>query len=376
MKKKIFYWAPFLSKIATEKAVINSASNFSKYNKKYETFVINSIGEFNEYKDKINIINLNNFNLKKMLPSTGFFLTRFSYIIIFFFTFIKLKKILLKEQPDFLIIHLLTPIPLIINFFFKLKTKIILRVSGLPQLNIFRKFFWKLMLKKIHLVTCPTENTKYFLQENKITSSDKIFVLKDPIISVKNINENVKKFQLNHNETKDKYIVSVGRLTKQKNFHFLIQSFKKINKDFTNLKLKIYGDGEEREKLNQMINSLQLNSKVFLENYTKNIYNEIAKSELFVLSSLWEDPGFVLIEAAYLRKTIVSTNCVSGPKDFFKNLNYPYVLKNINDIDEFAELMKNALLNKESKNFKYKLFKQTKDYTIFAHCKKLSEILK
>ena len=156
MKKSIYYWSPFLNKIATIKAVINSAYSMNRYSQNYNCSIINAVGEFNVYskdllKKKINLINLSNISLYKYLPNTGIFKSRFSFIIIFIFSFFKLKKLLQKNNPDFLIIHLITSLPLLLNFFFNFNTKIILRISGYPKLNLFRRILWKILLKKVLL---------------------------------------------------------------------------------------------------------------------------------------------------------------------------------------------------------------------------------
>ena len=67
-----------------------------------------------------------------------------------------------------MIIHLLTSLPIILFICFNFKTKLILRVSGLPKLNFFRKYLWKLINKKIHKVTCPTQQTLKDLKEKNI----------------------------------------------------------------------------------------------------------------------------------------------------------------------------------------------------------------
>ena len=94
---KIFYWSPFFSKIATIQAVIKSAESLVQYEreKKYNVSLINAIGEWEEYKQyidkKINIINLNNKNLVKVIPKNSYIKSRFSYIFIFLSNFFKLK---------------------------------------------------------------------------------------------------------------------------------------------------------------------------------------------------------------------------------------------------------------------------------------------
>ena len=130
-KKKIYYWSPFIAEIATTKAVINSAYSLNKYSKYYEACIINAAGEFDEKKielnkKKINFFNLHNFSYIKFLPKYGKILSRLSFIIIFLLSFFSLKKILRKNNPDYIMIHLVTSLPIILFSLFKFKTKCIL----------------------------------------------------------------------------------------------------------------------------------------------------------------------------------------------------------------------------------------------------------
>ena len=156
MKKNIFYWSPGFSKIATFKAVINSAQSIIKFDKKYDVSLINFFGEFNEYnlniKNKeIELINYFNDKILKYLPKYGWLKSRLSFLFIFLLSFFPLKNLLSKKKPEFIIIHLVSSLPLFLLILFSFKTKFILRISGYPNLNIFRVFLWKLAFKKIML---------------------------------------------------------------------------------------------------------------------------------------------------------------------------------------------------------------------------------
>lgn len=378
MKKSIYYWSPFLSKIATINAVINSAYSMNRYSQNYNCSIINAVGEFNVYskdllKKKINLINLSSIFLYKYLPNTGIFKSRFSFIIIFIFSFFKLKKLLQKDNPDFLIIHLITSLPLLLNFFFNFNTKIILRISGYPKLNFFRKFLWKILLKKVYLITCPTNQTRKFIIEEKLSSPNKIVLLQDPIIIVEKINK-MKKDKINHDF--GRYIFAAGRLTKQKNFGFLIDCFNEISTKYKSLNLVIAGAGEQENYLISLAKKYDLEERIFLIGHQDNIYKFFYDCECFVMPSLWEDPGFVLIEAAFCRANIISSNCHNGPIDFFDNKRLGYVF-DLNNKNQFLKLLEVALNDAELKNKNNKniLFKRTRDYSVFRHFQKLNRLL-
>ena len=154
--KEIFYWSPSLVKIATNQAVIQSAKSILKYNKEFKVSIINFFGEYQDYEEDIveNKITLKSFYGKKIfnfLPKYGFFKSRLSFILIFILGFFPLLSLLKKLRPNYLIIHLITSLPLVLILLFNFETKFILRISGFPKLNFFRKFLWKYSLKKFML---------------------------------------------------------------------------------------------------------------------------------------------------------------------------------------------------------------------------------
>ena len=140
---KIYYWSPFTSKVATIKAVINSAYSMKKFYN-HKTCIINVYGEWDEYINDLKKKNIKVINNKSKIKSEfkdGFLLSRFLYIRIFLNSFFFLKKIISKEKPDFLVIHLITSLPILLFNLFNFKTKLILRISGYPRLNFIRKYF-------------------------------------------------------------------------------------------------------------------------------------------------------------------------------------------------------------------------------------------
>ena len=375
IKKKIFYWSPGFVHIATFKAVINSAFSINKYSNDKVSFLLNFFGEFNPYfdqieKKKLNLINFYNEKIIKFFPRYGFINSRVSFLLIFILSFFVLKKKLDQEKPEYLIIHQISSLPLILLIFFKFKTKFVLRISGYPKLNFIRKNLWKFALKKIHSVTCPTKLTVKKLINEKIVDNEKIFLLYDPIIEV---NINKKK-----NFKKENFLLSIGRLTKQKNFIFLCKCiFNLKKKGFSNLILYIAGEGgEEQKKINRYIHNNDLKKNIFLIGHKKNIYDYISRARAVIIPSLYEDPGFVLIEAAYLRTLVISSDCINGPREIIK--------KNVNGI-QFQSDNIESFLFEYSKFDKLKIddinliikknFLKIKEFTVYNHFKNLNKIL-
>ena len=377
--KKIFYWSPFLVPIATPKAVINSAQALQTYGKEYKCSIINFFGEFNFYRNDlqnkdVKLIDFFNEKIINFFPKYGKFKSRLSFILIFLLSFFPLKNLISKEKPDYMIIHLITSLPLFLLILFKFETKFILRISGFPKINFLRRFLWKKALSKIYMVTCPTKLTADYIESLGIVEKKKIQILYDPIIEIRKINYQ-KKQKIDFFLKKQKYFFSAGRLTKQKNFLFLCKAFKQILEKYPEMNLLIAGEGEEKNKIVEYINKNKLHDKIILIGFTKNIFNYLQKSEGFILSSLWEDPGFVLVEAAFSRTPIFSSNCINGPKELIIN-NFNGILFESNNKDDFVNKFEKFIeIKKQSNQLTLNGLKMSKKFTLFNHYKKFNYLL-
>ena len=376
MKKKIVYWSPCLNKVGTVISTKNSAIAMAKYKKKhYEIFIINTCGEWNIHKDEflksgVKIINFN-FDFFNLLPKEGFLSSRFSYIVIFLTSLFPLLRFLKKNNPDYLIMHLITSLPLALLTFFNFKTKFVLRISGMPKLNFLRKFLWKLCAKKLFSITCPTIELKKKIINSKIFDVKKVFYLQDAIINL----DNFRRFKddLAKQFKGKKIILAAGRLTKQKNFLFLIEEISNFLNE-NNYILIILGEGEEKRNLKNFISKKQLTDKVFLPGRVENIYDYMRSADVFILSSLWEEIGFVIVEAAFNNLFIISSDCPNGPKEFLENGKNGILFKN-NSKNELFNNFNNFLNLKSLYRMQVNAKKKARQYSKFNHHLKLHKIL-
>lgn len=377
----IFYWSPCLSNVGTLKSTINSAVALSRYgNKQVKVKMINACGEWDEYKNefeknKIEVIDLSKRKYFKYLPKTGFIKSRFSYLIIIFFSFLPLLRIIKKNNPKYLIMHLLTSLPLFLLLIFKFKTKFILRISGLPKLNYWRKLLWKICEKKITKITCPTISLIKQLQTSNIFFKEKLYFLPDAIININDfINQICLKKDLK-SLTDKKYFIAVGRLTKQKNFKYLIDEFCNFAKKNNDYDLLIFGEGEEKSRLINQINKKNLDKRVLLMGHSTDIYYHMKKASAFILSSLWESPGFVIIEAALCNLFVISSDCEDGPKEFLQNGNAGWLFKSNREHALQNKLEDFITLNEKINLKKIKAKRSSLKYTMFRHYLYLRDIL-
>ena len=143
-------------------------------------------------------------------------------------------------------------------------------------------------------------------------------------------------------------IIGIGRLTRQKNFLLLIRAFKKILIKYPNYRLILLGEGEQEKFLIKEIIKLELQDKISLLGYQKNVYKYLLNSDCFILTSLWEDPGFVLIEAALANTLIISSNCPNGPNEILSNGQNGFLFKN-NNTNSLAEHLNSIIEMDKSK---------------------------
>ncbi len=138
-----------------------------------------------------------------------------------------------------------------------------------------------------------------------------------------------------------KILLNIGRLVKQKDHITLIKGFKLLHAE-ENYILIILGTGPEEALLKNLIRNLKLEEKVFLIGFDANPYRWINNCDLFVLSSINEGFGNVIVEAMALGKTTVSTDCPTGPSEILKKGKLGFLCK-VNDPDAIANAIRQGM---------------------------------
>jgi glycosyltransferase involved in cell wall biosynthesis len=109
-------------------------------------------------------------------------------------------------------------------------------------------------------------------------------------------------------------IISAGRLVSQKGYADLLHGFALLTERIP-ARLIILGEGPLRKELETLKNKLSIRDKVDLLGFQSNPFAFISRADLFVLSSLYEGFGIVLLEAMACGTPVVSTDCQSGPRE-------------------------------------------------------------
>ena len=132
----------------------------------------------------------------------------------------------------------------------------------------------------------------------------------------------------------DIFLLNVGRLTEQKGQKYLVEAMRVVVEKYQNVKLIIIGEGELKEWLNNLINQYNLQGHIKIFPYTREILKVMASSDIFILPSLWEGFGIVLIESMAVGTPIIATD-VTGINEVIIN-GYNGILVNSRDSESLA----------------------------------------
>ena len=362
-----------MGNVGTIKATINSAASLKKVGHDVKIYKI--YREWEGYEEllkkyELEVVDFGLSNKFKKLPSKGIGY-RFSMMIYSMFSFGKLRKNWKEEQPDVIIASLLGYLPLVVKKYSKFKPKIINSIQGRPRLNKMRIWLWKHQYAYSDLLITLSDETRQEIIDKIGFEPKKVVRLDNPVVDGEI--DRLKEEPLPENEADLKYILGVGRLTRQKDFSTLIQAFSKLSKE-ENYKLVILGEGEEQSKLEQLITELHLEEQVILKGFVKNPYQYMRRAKAFVLSSLWEDAGHVMLEAAYIKAPIVSTRCPSGQEEFLDYGEGGELCEVGNPID-MAKCIQRVLNRENDKKIDHS-YQKSLNFTMERHGENLDKIIR
>ena len=258
---------------------------------------------FYPYKGKLISLNLS--------FSNGFFLK----IYYFLKGLHRLKKIVRKEKPDYIIafgfsadlMGILAGKNVLVGAH-SLWTKV---HGGIIEKNLIKMFF-----NKSQKFICVSETVAEDLTNNFGIKKEKIKVIANPI--------NIEKIQKLANSPieseyreifKNPVIINMGRLSEEKNQYSLIRAFEEIKNNIKTVKLVILGDGEKRIFLEKIVKELGLENSIYFLGRQDNPFKFLAKAKAFVSSSRREGLPCSILEAMACGLPIISADCKSGPRE-------------------------------------------------------------
>ena len=248
-----------------------------------------------------------------------------------FLRYRQVRKMVLEQKPD-----LVLSMPEEIGIYVLLAllgTKIPTYVSErnnpwvMPDVKVTR-ILRTLMYPFAKGIIFQTEMAKSFFPDS---IQKKGVVLKNPV--------DAQRIPAQYRGEREKVVVAAGRLSEQKNMPLLIRSFARFSPNHPEFKLRIFGEGELREELTALAESLKVADKVELPGRSTALLEKMNSAAMFVLSSDYEGMPNVLLEAMCMGMPSISTDCPSGgPKELIKD-GVNGLLIPVGDVDALHQAM-------------------------------------
>ena len=208
----------------------------------------------------------------------------------------------------------------------RINPKYIIEEKGL------RAYINKLWFKNSNLIILQTESQEKFAPKSWLKKS---VVIANPV-SEKALNN-----QVVYNDTCTN-IVMAGRLSKQKNYSMAFDAMKTLIKDYPEIKLNVFGQGELQEELLAEIEEKGLQNNVFLKGWTTNTVKEYCEHDIYLMTSNFEGMPNSLMEAMAVGLPCISTDCETGPSDLIDD-GINGFLVGVNNAIELAEKIKKII---------------------------------
>ena len=221
--------------------------------------------------------------------------------------FCKLRNIWKAEKPDVIVSFIGKNNFMAVLTAWGLKIPVVVSVRGEPMEEYYNgllRFLARYLFRKADGIILQTEDSKEFFPAKTIKKAE---VLPNPL--------NPEFIQGIYEGEKEKKLVMVGRIDRNKNQKLVIDAFSAIAKNYPEYVLEIWGDGEDYKSLKTYVSSLGLEKQIFMPGATGKVKDKIEKASLYILSSNTEGMPNSLMEAMALGICCISTDCpCGGPK--------------------------------------------------------------
>lgn len=247
------------------------------------------------------------------------------------------RKHIQKTRPDVVIAFMVSVYTVTLLALIGIDIPVISSVRNDPAYsNLRKKITRKLLLPRSAHIVVQTQQIKKFFNKSIQNMTTVIY---NPV------NEKVFKLQPAKKENR---IISVGRLYPQKDQKTMIEAFANVSEHHPDWKLVIFGEGPERKALESLVERLKVKDKVILPGRSENIIDELNKSKIFCLSSIYEGMSNALVEAICVGLPIVTTK-VSGTEELINNGENGFIV-NIGDKESMVKALTKIIEDENLQN--------------------------
>jgi GalNAc-alpha-(1->4)-GalNAc-alpha-(1->3)-diNAcBac-PP-undecaprenol alpha-1,4-N-acetyl-D-galactosaminyltransferase len=223
-----------------------------------------------------------------------------------------LRAAIIDSKPDAIVSFLNTVNVLTLIACWNLNIPVIVSehiYPGFTDVNKIWQLLMKLTYRHADVVTLLTENALPFYPRTRGYQS---IVMPNPVVAP--IAEVVTEQLLPHPT-----LIAIGRLHPQKGFDLAIKAFDQLRDKYPDWHLTILGEGPSRVELEALRSQLNLNDRVHLPGQVKNVNAYIRQADIFVMSSRFEGFPMALCEAMACGIAVLSTDCLSGPREIVQD---------------------------------------------------------
>ncbi len=239
-------------------------------------------------------------------------------ILLFFMRFVKLKKVLFQERPDFVMSLGASAVILSIlaakNPIVRVDTFISATQRGI--FGVAWKILAFFLLRKAVILVAVSRAIGKSLEFSYRVPAGKIRIIYNPVNTARIQKLAQDPLTPEHEQIfRAPILVAAGRLAHEKGHHHLIRAFSRVKERIPTAKLAFVGDGELREKLGQLVYELGVEDSVHFLGWQENPFKFLARAQVFAFSSRREGLPNVLLEALACGVPVVSVDCRSGPRE-------------------------------------------------------------
>ena len=244
------------------------------------------------------------------------------------------------------------------HFVARESTSIFIRFKGI-KLWTYKLFYW-LGYKQVDLLICQTQVMRDQIIRGfpKIEKYTSVKVLPNPIDY--SLITKKEKFKLNENLPPE-YLVTAGRLIPEKGYDILIEAFSDVKKTFPKLKLIILGEGDLKQELTLLAQTLKIENDVIFWGFVENVYPYFKNARACVVSSRVEGFPNVLLQMMSQNNNVISTTCAGGISDI------PGIhIAKTNNVDSLQQSILDALYSKVDNRKLFDAFLKKRDISTFV----------